>query len=153
MKKTISLSLVFIFLFTNLFAELIYLKDGSMVDAAIISRATNDITVNDGQRSYKIPVAKIKSINKKKEEPVKDETNSSNNNSSLAAVTQKTNPLFKFPPTTEEMQIAQYEAYKSISAMQMDINQIKEENVQMKVIMGISLGAILAATVVILIIR
>jgi len=151
----ISLALISSFTFSALYADQVYLKDGSMIDAAIISRATADITVNDGTRTYKIPMAKIKNISKKRDEsmPAKDATNSGNSNSGPLAAAQKQNPIFKFPPTDEEMKIAQYEAYKSITAMQMDIQQIKEENQQMKVIMGIGLTAILAATVIVLITR
>ncbi len=65
MKKIFVAALIIIMFSSSLFAELIYMKDGSMIDAAIVERGSTELTLNDGQRTFRVPLSKIKNISKK----------------------------------------------------------------------------------------
>jgi len=140
MRKKIFVAVIFIFMAQACFADLIYLKDGSMIEGEIISQDASGIQVSDGQKVYKIPAEKVKKISRQGNKTARTQEDAA---SLLPAITAS-----NFSPTQKDMTMVQYNAYKAISEMKEEVKGIHRENEQVKQIMIVELGIIAVAAAV-----
>ena len=128
MRKILILLVAFCFMSTYCLADLIYLKNGSVIDAEIVEDGPDSIKINDGRT--------IKTISKKDVERMAD------NDQKLLLDHVKLKV-----PTDEELKRAEFAAYNAIAEMKFQNAEMKREIEQIKTIMGIELGIIVAGLV------
>lgn len=156
MKNYIIFSIIFAFLSVNAFADLIYLKDGKVLDAYVVEQNSSEVIVNDGTRNIKIPLVNLKGIKKKLAQdiyPTATPTGANNGTgmSQSAASDIKTGPKFKLVPSDDELKIAQYEGFTGLAAVEPEVEKMSAEMEQMKVIMGMELVLIAVGAVIVLV--
>jgi hypothetical protein len=154
-KKYVVFFVVFVLISVNALADMIYLKDGKVLDAYIVERTSAYVIVNDGTRNIKIPTANLKGIKKKIQEnfPVGTPTPASSSGGAVMTAAGEPNvqngPSFKLVPSDDEHKIAEYEGYIGLSAIEPEVEKMSNEMSQMKVIMGMELVLIAVGVVVV----
>ncbi len=150
MKKYMIFCLIFAFLSVDAFADLIYLKDGKVLDAYMVEQNSTEIVVNDGTRNIKIPLANLKGIKKKLSQDIMPSATPAASGQAASAEI-KTGPKFKLVPSDDELKIAQYECYTGLSEVGPQMEKMSAEMEQMKVIMGMELVLIAVGAVIVLV--
>ncbi|MGD0565756.1 MAG: hypothetical protein ABSA34_00305 [Candidatus Goldiibacteriota bacterium] len=150
MKKITACLLAFIILSANAFADLIYLKDGKVLDAYIVEQNSSEVIVNDGTHNIKIPLSNLKGIKKKLSQDIMPSATPAASGGGAQA-DMKTGPKFKLVPSDDELKIAEYECYTGLSEVGPQMEKMNAEMEQMKVIMGMELVLIAAGAVIVLV--
>lgn len=123
MKKTLVFLIVFALVSLPCMADLIYLKDGKMIDAKIVKENDDNIVIEDGTNNYVIKRSSINRIS-------------------------YTKALKNEMPTAEDMMLAEFNANNSIKAMSVEMAAMSKEVKDMKQIMNIQLGIAIGSIVV-----
>jgi hypothetical protein len=154
-KKYVVFFVVFVLISANALADMIYLKDGKVLDAYIVERTSSYVIVNDGTRNIKIPLINLKGIKKKIQEnfPVGIPTPAGSPDAAVMIAagnpSVQSGPSFKLVPSDDELKIAEYEGYIGLSAIEPEVEKMSNEMSQMKVIMGMELALIAVGVVVV----